>query len=327
MNKFLVTGVAGLIGSHIADELLKKGYSVVGIDNFMYGTIDNIAHNIKNDKFTFVEGDVCDLDVLMDVSNGCDGIFHMAAVKKVGEHQSAFDTLKVNTLGTENVLKVAKEKDAKLVFASTSDVYGMSPDLPFREDGDLLLGPSYYRRWSYSVSKLFDEHNAFTYAKDFGVKLVVLRYFGTFSPRSSFLWSGGHIPIFINKILNDELISVHGDGTQTRSMAHVSDVVRGTIAAMESKEAEGEIINIGSEEEMSIVDTAYLIHEMMETGKELKIEFVPFDEIFGKGYKDIMKRRPDLSKAKRILGYEPTIKFKDAIQMTIDTVKGKATHE
>lgn len=327
MSKYLVTGVAGLIGSHIADELLKKGHSVVGIDNFMYGTIDNISHNLENDRFNFTEGDVCDLNTLMDIGDGCDGVFHMAAVKKVGEHQSAFDTLKVNTLGTENVLKLAKEKDLKLVFASTSDVYGMSPDLPFREDGDLLLGPSYYRRWSYSVSKLFDEHNAFTYAKDFGVRLVVLRYFGTFSPRSSFLWSGGHIPIFINKIINDELISVHGDGTQTRSMAHVSDVVRGTIAAMETKEAEGEIINIGSEEEMSIVDTAYLIHEMMDTGKELKIDFVPFDEIFGKGYKDIMKRRPDLSKAKRILGYEPTIKFKDAIQMTIDTVKGKSPNE
>jgi UDP-glucose 4-epimerase len=205
---------------------------------------------------------------------------------------------------------------SKVVFASTSDVYGMSPDLPFKEDGDILLGPTMVKRWSYAVAKLYCEQMAFAYHKDDGVPIVLLRYFGGFSPRSSFSWSGGHVPIFVDAILNDREVPIHGDGTQSRSMAWVDDLTVGTYLAMESSEAVGEVINLGNDEEMSVVDTARLIHELADTGKELKLKFIKMEEVFGK-YRDIVRRVPDLSKANKILGYEPKTNMKEAIKKMI----------
>jgi UDP-glucose 4-epimerase len=147
----------------------------------------------------------------------------------------------------------------------------------------------------------------------------VIRYLGGFSPRSSFAWSGGHVPIFIRAILNDEEVIVHGDGTQTRSMGFVTDLVNGTILALENEKAIGELINIGNDEELSVIDTAKLIHEIANTGKKLKIKFVPMAEVFGK-YKDIQRRIPDLQKAKTILGYSPKVKLRDAIRVTLDEI-------
>jgi UDP-glucose 4-epimerase len=196
----------------------------------------------------------------------------------------------------------------------------MSPDLPLSEEGDLLIGPSMIRRWSYAVSKLYGEQLAFAYYHDYKVPVVIIRYFGGFSPRSSFAWSGGHVPIFIKAILNDEEVIVHGDGSQTRSMGFVTDLVAGTVLAIENEKATGELINIGNDEELGVLETAKMIHEIAATGKELKIRFVPMNEVFGK-YKDIMRRIPDLSKAKKILGYEPQVKLEEAIKITIAEMK------
>jgi len=209
----------------------------------------------------------------------------------------------------------------KVVLASTSDVYGMAP-VPHSEDGDLLLGPSMIKRWAYAVSKLYDEQLAFAYYKDEGVPIVVLRYFGGFSARSSFSWSGGHIPIFINSILKGETVKVHGDGSQTRSMSYVTDLVRGTIAAAFEENAVGEIINLGNDKEVSVIDSVYMINDVIKeiTGvvHEPKVEFVPFSDIFGK-YKDIMRRCPDLSKAKKILNYKPEVELRDGIIEAVKT--------
>lgn len=317
----LVTGIAGMIGSHLLDVLLKKGYKVTGIDNLSYGSLDNIKHNLSDPNFKFYRVDVTDLDTLKILGKDIHTIVHLAAFKKIGEKDSAMPTFTINGKGTENIFEVAKMWGCKVVFASTSDVYGMSPDLPLNENGDLLLGPSMIRRWSYAVSKLYGEQMAFAYHHDYKVPVVVIRYFGGFSPRSSFAWSGGHVPIFIRAILNDEEVIVHGDGTQTRSMGFVDDLVNGTVLAMESDKAIGEIINIGNDEEMSVIDTAKLIHKIADTGKELKVKFVPMSEVFGK-YKDIMRRIPDLTKARTILGYEPKFKLEKAIQSTIKEIKG-----
>lgn len=316
-KQILVTGVAGMIGSHLLDELLKKKYRVIGIDNLSYGSLENIKHNMDNPDFKFYNVDVTDIETLKILGKDTDIIMHLAAFKKIGEKDLSMPTFKINGKGTENVFEVAKMWGCKVVFASTSDVYGMSPDLPLNEDGDLLLGPSMIKRWSYAVSKLYGEQLAFAYYHDYKVPVVVIRYFGGFSPRSSFAWSGGHVPIFLRAILNDQEVVVHGDGSQTRSMGFVTDLVHGTVLAMENEKAVGEIINIGNDEELSVIDTAKLIHEIAQTGKELKINFVPMSEVFGK-YKDIMRRIPDLSKAKRILGYEPKTRLKDAI---IETIK------
>ena len=228
-------------------------------------------------------------------------------------------TLKVNAKGTENVFEAARMWGKKVIYASTSDVYGMSPDLPFSEEGDLLLGPSMVKRWSYAVAKLYGEQLAFGYHADCGLRVVVLRYFGGFSPRSSFAWIGGHIPIFIRAILDDQEVPIHGDGTQTRSMTYVDDLIDGTVAAMETERAVGEVINLGSQEEMSVIEAARLIHRIAATGKELKLRFIPLREIFG-SYKDIMRRIPDLRKAEAILGYRPKHTMEQAIRMTIDSI-------
>lgn len=316
----LVTGVAGMIGSHLLDALLDRGYKVIGIDNMSFGKIENIEHNLSHDAFSFYRVDILDFDTLKILGKEADIIVHLAAVKKIGQVDSSMATLKVNVKGTENVFEVARMWRKKVIFASTSDVYGMSGDLPFREDGDLLLGPSLIKRWSYAVAKLYGEQLAFAYHADYGLPVVVLRYFGAFSARASFSWSGGHIPIFIRAILDDEEVIVHGDGTQTRSMAYVEDLVEGTILAMENERAVGQIINLGSSEEMSVIDTARLIHRLAETGKELKVRLVPFKELFG-DYKDIVRRVPDLTKARELLGYEPKYSIEEAIKISLEATR------
>jgi UDP-glucose 4-epimerase len=316
----LITGVAGMIGSHLLDDLLKKGYNVTGIDNLTFGTVENIEHQLHTKNFRFYKVDILDFETLKILARDIDIIIHLAAVKKIGEKDNSYPTLSVNATGTENVFKVARMWGCKVIFASTSDVYGMSPDLPLKEDGDLLIGPGMIKRWSYAVSKLYGEQMANAYYRDFNVPTVILRYFGAFSHRSNFSWSGGHIPIFISQILGNQEVSIHGDGSQTRSMGFVSDLVNGTILAMENDRAVGNIINIGNDEEMSVLESAKLIHELSESKEELRLKFIPMSEIFGQ-YKDIMRRIPDLEKARQLLGYKPAVKMKDAIKLTLQEAR------
>lgn len=319
-KNLLITGVAGMIGSHLVEELLAQGYNIIGLDDLSFGKEINIQNSLQHPSFRFYKVNILDFDTLKILSKDIDTIIHLAAVKKIAEKDITLPTLIVNTQGTENIFEVAKMWGCKVVFASTSDVYGMSPDLPLREDGDLLIGPSMIKRWSYAVSKLYGEQLAFGYHNDHKIPVVVLRYFGAFSPRSSFAWSGGHVPIFIRSILRDEEVIIHGDGLQTRSMGFVSDLVQGTILALENEKAVGEVINIGNDEELSVLDTARLIHQTANTQKPLKLKYVPMSEVFGK-YKDIQRRIPDLTKAKTILGYQPKVRLKDAIHLTLDEIR------
>jgi UDP-glucose 4-epimerase len=321
-EKILVTGVAGMVGSHLLDELLKGDKTVVGIDDLSFGSFENIKHNEKNKNFTFHQETICNLDFLKSICKGVTTIVHLAAYKKISENEKAMPAIDINGRGTENVFEVAKINGAKVIYASTSDVYGMSSDLPLKESGNLLLGASNIKRWTYAVSKLYGEHLAMAYHKDYDVPVVILRYFGGFSSRSNFTWSGGHIPIFIRAILNDEEVMIHGDGKQTRSMGHVDDIVTGTLLAINSEKAVGQIINIGNDEELSIIDSAKLIHEILDTGKDLKIKYIPMKRIFG-DYVDIQRRIPDLQRAKSILGYTPKVSFVSALKRTIDSIKSE----
>jgi UDP-glucose 4-epimerase len=317
MKRVLITGIAGMIGSHLLDLLIAKNYEIIGIDNLSFGKLHNLENHLGNDRFKFYRVDVRDFDTLKILMRDVDTVVHLAAVKKIGEADSSMDTLMVNQRGTENVFEAARMWGSKVVFASTSDVYGMTPDLPFREDGDLLLGPSMIKRWSYAVAKLYCEQMAFAYWKDHSVPVVILRYFGGFSARSSFSWSGGHIPIFVDQILNDREVTIHGDGKQSRSMAWVDDLVEGTFLAMENERAVGEVINLGNDEEMTVIDSAYLIHKLAETGNEIKIKYIKMEDVFGK-YKDILRRRPDLTKAENLLGYKPKTSMEEAVKKMID---------
>lgn len=316
MQRVLITGVAGMIGSHLLDELLAKGYKVKGIDNLSFGKIKNIQDHFQNKRFTFVREDILDMTVMDQICRDVDTIVHLASVKKVGEATSCMATLKVNGKGTENVLEAAARNGCKVVFASTSDVYGMSPDIPFKEDGDLYLGPGNIKRWGYVTAKLYGEQMAFAYHQDYKVPVVVLRYFGGFSHRSSNSWSGGHIPLFLDRILNDKPVVVHGDGSQTRSMTHVDDLIRGTVMSMENNNAVGQIINLGNDEEISVLDSAWIIHRIAATGHDLKVNFIPMSQVFG-NYKDIKRRKPDLSKAYQLLGFQPSISFEEGIRKMV----------
>ena len=320
MQKVVITGCAGMIGSHLADDLVAQGdCEVVGIDNFAFGTLDNLATVIDAPSFVFHRADVLDEEKMMEICTGASTLVHLAALKKIAEKDAALPTLRVNSRGTEIILAVAGRVGCKVVLASTSDVYGLAP-VPHREDANLILGPGNIKRWSYAVSKLYNEQLAFAHFNDAGVPIVVLRYFGGFSPRSSASWSGGHIPLFIDAILHRKTITIHGDGSQTRSMTHVADLVRGTIAAMDCEAAVGEIVNIGTDEELSVLENAEIICEVIGevTGspRELNIDFVPIKDVFG-DYTEIARRVPDLSKARRLLDYEPKYTFRDAIRETV----------
>ncbi|MGC9324813.1 MAG: NAD-dependent epimerase/dehydratase family protein [Desulfomonilia bacterium] len=320
MRKIVVTGCAGMIGSHLVDELVKmEDVSVIGVDNLSFGRMDNIEQALKSSKFSFYRVDVLDIEALKILCCGADVIIHLAAMKKGGEEDVSLLTLHVNSRGSENVFEIARMWRCKVILASTSDVYGMSP-VPHAEDNDLVLGPSMIKRWAYAVSKLYDEQLAFAYFKDEKVPIVILRYFGGFSPRSNFSWSGGHIPIFIDAVLRNNPVTIHGDGTQTRSMADIRDLVRGTVSAMDREEAIGHIINLGNDEEVSVLDSARLILDVVreETGleRELILNYIPFSAIYGQ-YKDIMRRFPDLSKAKRLLNYEPRYRLREAVRTTV----------
>lgn len=320
----LITGVCGMIGSHLLEELLKKGDRVTGIDNLSFGNLRNLGPLRNHPKFRFIRMDILDGGKRIHrLAGSCDVVAHLAAVKKISEKELAMPTLEVNGFGTRAVLDYAKKAKAKFVLGSTSDVYGTSPDLPFSEDGRCVLGSSTAKRWAYAVAKLYAEHLTMAYHKDSGVPCVVLRYFGGFSERSNTSWSGGHVPIFIKSILKNKPVIIHGDGKQTRSMAHVSDLVRGTILAMERPGAVGQIINLGNDEELSVVDTAKLIHRMSGVKTPLKLKFVPLRRVFG-SYDEIARRVPDLSKARKILGYRPRMPFRRSLETVLESLRGAA---
>lgn len=319
--KILITGVAGMLGSHLSELLLKKKHKIIGVDNLEVGKIKSLSECIKNKNFFFYKFDIKQKKKLEKISKNCDVIIHLAAVKKITELQSSFKTLDVNVNSTRYILDIAKKYKKRVIFASTSDVYGVSKKLPFKEDQNLVLGQSLAKRWSYAVTKLYCEHLCYCYFKEFNVDVTILRYFGGFSEKSSFTWSGGHIPIFINQLLNNKKIIIHGDGKQTRSMAHAKDLANGTYLALKSKKASGLIINIGNNEEYTVYDTLKLIAKELKINlKKRKIEFVSERKVFG-NYKDIRRRRPDLNLAKKVLGYKPKIKLKKAIKMVLKKYK------
>jgi UDP-glucose 4-epimerase len=311
-----------MLGSHLSEILIEDGHEVIGIDDLSYGSLSNLEKVINNSNFQFMNFDVRINDLLRHAFISCDTLVHLAAVKKVVESQSSFETLDVNVSATKNILELARVTGAKVIFASTSDIYGSSTDIPFKEDQDLVLGQSLAKRWAYAASKLYCEHLCVSYYKDFNVSVTMLRYFGGFSEKSAFLWSGGHVPIFIDQIMNKKPITIHGDGKQTRSMGHASDLANGTYLAIKNIDiCAGEIINIGNDEEISVIDSAYMIADEMGVNRDdLDIEFIPEEEIYGT-YKDLRRRKPDLSKAKRLIGYSPKISLTEAIQVVVRKMK------
>ncbi len=313
--KLLITGAAGFIGSNLTKGLLERGHSVVGLDNLSQGFLLNIEEFKAHPKFQFVEGDVRDSRLLNRITKGCDLVIHLAAFK-IPRYSDALDTLLINSMGTKMVLDAAvKNKVGKAMIASTSDVYGKNPSVPFSEDSDLVIGRPEIKRWSYAISKMFEEQLVFGYHERHGIDAVALRFFGGYGPNQHLTWWGGPQSVFISAALDDEPLSLHGDGMQTRSFTYVSDHVEGIIACAEKKEANNQVFNIGNTHEITIKDLGIKIWNMIRPNSEPKLAYIPY-ETFGK-YEDVQRRVPDISKARSLLGFEPQVDLDAGLKTTI----------
>jgi UDP-glucose 4-epimerase len=315
-RKILVTGVAGFLGSHLLDKLIAEDHEVLGIDNLSMGKLENIEHHLTNKSFQFLQKDIIEKSTFENLAIDIDCIIHLAAFK-IPRYGKAIDTLKINYQGTENVLDLARQLNCKCVLASTSDVYGRNPELPFSEESNSVIGSSKVARWSYAVSKLFDEHLAFAYQESYGFPVVLLRFFGSYGPRHHLSWWGGPQSVFIEQVLNDGEITIHGDGMQTRSFTFVNDTVAGIYAATVKHEANGEIFNIGNNQEVTILDLAKTIKRISDTPGEIKLKFIPYESFTGKKYEDVMRRVPDSSKCENILGVKAQVNLEEGLFHTI----------
>ncbi len=318
--KVLIAGGAGFIGSNLTKRLLNEGFEVVIFDDLSKGSLEKLDEYVNHPRLKFYKLDVTTGEVF-SVPEKFDIIVDLVA-HKIPRYSSALKTLMVNTRGCENMLKLAVRDKAKIVVASTSDVYGKSRDFPYKENSDLLLGSSTSRRWAYAISKIFNEHLTLAYHDEFGITYVILRFFGAYGPHMHLDWWGGPIGVFLKSIYEDKPLTIHGDGSQTRSFMYIDDLVEAIFRSIAYKKAENEIINVGSEEEISILDLAKLIHRLSYPEKELKLEFIPY-ESFTKNYEDPKRRVGDFTKMKELLEFESVHNLEKGLRKFIEWFKSK----
>jgi UDP-glucose 4-epimerase len=309
-----ITGAAGFIGSHLSDRLVSEGRRVIGVDDLSHGSLSNIAHLLDHPSFQFRRFDCRDEAALSRAFAQCDAIVHLAA-EKIPRYGGALKTLQANVAGAEAAYETALKTDAKCLIASTSDVYGNGTP-PFVEDGELTLGPPTTRRWAYATSKLFDEHVALALAEERGLRPVILRLFGSYGPRNNPSWWGGPQAAFIECLLDGKIMEIHGDGRQVRTFTFVSDTVDGFVRALDTPEAEGEVINIGGDEPTTILRLAQSVQEALELTGPLRARFKPYEEIGGR-YQDVRLRIPNTEKAARVLGFRASVRLEDGLRETV----------
>jgi UDP-glucose 4-epimerase len=319
--RILITGGAGFIGSHLSDAYLERGDEVFVIDDLSTGSIENIAHLKKHPRFHYTIDSITNQPVLAELVDQCDVIFHLAAavgVKLIVE--SPVRTIETNVHGTEVVLSLANKKKKKVLIASTSEVYGLSVEVPFREDGSLVMGATTKGRWSYACSKAIDEFLALAYWREKKLPTIVVRLFNTVGPRQTGQY-GMVIPTFVKQALSGRPLTVYGDGKQTRCFGYVGDVVGALVKLMDHPEAVGQVFNIGSNEEVTILELAERIKEL--TSSESEITFVPYDEAYEEGFEDMPRRVPDISKVKDFVGFRPQMSLDGILKSVIDFHSGR----
>ncbi len=317
----LVTGGAGFIGSHLVDALLKRGDSVIALDNLSTGRHDNIRNHLEDPKFEFVLGSALNADLVDDLVARSDSVFHLAAavgVKLIVERP--LESLVTNIRGSEIVFEKAHKHGRKVLITSTSEIYGKSTQIPLQEDGDRLLGSPLIGRWSYSTSKAVDEILAHAYWKAKGLPAVIVRLFNTVGERQSSEY-GMVVPRLIQQALAGQALSVFGDGTQTRCFGYVGDVIPALIDLMECREAEGQAVNIGSTEEVTILQLGQLIVEL--TGSASEVKLVPYTDVYESGFEDMPRRVPDISRAAKLIGFEPRTTLREIIEFMIADAQRK----
>jgi UDP-glucose 4-epimerase len=311
-----ITGGAGFIGSHLAEALLAAGHQVTVLDNLSTGAMENIEHLKPLPGFRYVIDSVTNEPVLAELIDGADVVFHLAAavgVKLIVE--APVHTIETNVHGTEVVLKHANKKKKLVVIASTSEVYGKSTAVPFREDADLVLGPTPKHRWAYACSKAIDEFLALAYWKERKLPVIVVRFFNTVGPRQTGRY-GMVIPNFVRQGLAGHPITVHGDGTQTRSFCYVGDVVGALQRLVAEPRAIGEVFNVGNDHEISIRSLAEKVRAL--TGGRSEIVTIPYDEAYEAGFEDMPRRVPDLNKIGHLVGYKPTVGLDEILTSVVD---------
>jgi UDP-glucose 4-epimerase len=319
ISRALITGGAGFIGSHLAEELLRSGRAVEIIDDLSTGSIRNIEHLKAYSNFRYTIDTIDNEPLLAEMIDRADVVYHLAAavgVKLIVE--SPVRTIETNIHGTEVVLKLANKKKKKVLVASTSEVYGKSADIPYREDQDLVMGPTNKGRWSYACSKAIDEFLALAYWREKRLPVVIVRMFNTVGPRQTGRY-GMVIPTMVGQSLREHPITVYGSGEQTRCFAYVGDVVRALVDLAEHPDAVGHVFNIGGTEEISINKLAQLIKEV--TGSSSEIIHISYDEAYEQGFEDMHRRVPDISKVSALVGYKPSLTTRQIIERVRDSLE------
>jgi UDP-glucose 4-epimerase len=316
----LITGGAGFIGSHLSDAYLQRGDEVFIIDDLSTGSIENIQHLKTNPKFHYTIESVHNQPVVAELVDQCDVIFHLAAavgVKLIVE--SPVRTIETNVRGTEVVLSLANKKKKKVLIASTSEVYGLSDQVPFREDGNLVMGATTKGRWSYACSKAIDEFLAIAYWREKKLPTVIVRLFNTVGPRQTGQY-GMVVPTFVKQAMSGRPLTVYGDGEQTRCFGYVGDVVGALIKLMDHPDAVGDVFNIGSNEEISVKKLAERVKSVTQSNSE--IVFVPYDEAYEEGFEDMPRRVPDISKVNALIGFKPEMTLDGILKSVISFQSG-----
>jgi len=314
MIRALITGGSGFIGSHLAEALLAQGQHVVAIDDLSTGRLENIQQLLPNPNFQFVYETIRNETVMDRLVSECDVIYHLAAA--VGVELIIKDpvhTIETNIDGSATVLRLARRYRKTTLIASTSEVYGKNEAIPFREDADRVMGPTIKSRWSYAESKAMDEFLALAYHKQFGLPIVICRFFNTVGPRQTGTY-GMVIPRLVKQAVNGETLTVYGDGHQSRCFCNVKDTVRAVVKLSQEPKAIGEIFNVGSSEEITILDLAKRI--VLRAGSQSEIKMIPYDQAYEAGFEDMRRRVPNTEKIKAAIGWQPTIQ----LDQTLDEV-------
>jgi len=321
--KVLITGGAGFIGSHLAEACLANGDDVYIIDDLSTGTLDNIRHLQENSRFAnkfFVHIDtILHHDLMLELIGICDVVFHLAAaVGVLYILEKPLESIKINIQGTEKVLELCNKFKKKALIASTSEVYGKHTHAPLVETDNIIYGPSSKFRWSYAASKLMDEFTALAYYRTHGLDVIITRLFNTVGPRQTGTY-GMVIPRFVAQALNNQPLTVYGDGTQTRTFTYVKDVVQALMALVKADDAVGQVLNVGGTEEITIFDLAQKI--ITATGSKSIIEFIPYDKAFGKDFEDMQRRVPGIEKIKKLIDFNPKTDIDEILKQVIDFTK------
>jgi UDP-glucose 4-epimerase len=311
----LITGGAGFIGSHLADQLLERGDQVLLLDDLSTGRLSNIEHLQGNSEAEFVLGSILNADLVDHVVSRVDVVYHLAAAVGVNLIvEKPLESLMTNIRGTETVMEKAHKYDKRILVTSTSEIYGKNTSDSLSEDDDRILGSPLKSRWSYSEAKAIDEILAYTYWREKGLETVIVRLFNTVGPRQTGSY-GMVVPRFVSQALRNEAITVFGDGLQTRCFCYVGDIVSGLLALSEHPEAFGKVFNLGGVEEISISDLATRVIE--RSGSTSEVEFIPYDVAYEEGFEDMERRVPNNSRARELVGFAPTASLDDIIDQVI----------